>query len=72
MKSRPFPLNGGYLPLTDVARAVLRTGFRGWFSTELFDAGPEGRGFMAEKDFGTFCEGAVGNYRRLLDECADS
>ena len=29
---RPYPFNGGYVPVTQVAKAVLRTGFTGWFS----------------------------------------
>ncbi|EAS28274.3 3-dehydroshikimate dehydratase [Coccidioides immitis RS] len=35
---RPLPYEGGYLPVEDVARAVLRTGFRGVFSVEVCDA----------------------------------
>jgi sugar phosphate isomerase/epimerase len=41
---RPMPYGGGYLPIEDVAKAVLKTGFRGWFSMEIFDGGPEGKG----------------------------
>jgi sugar phosphate isomerase/epimerase len=33
---RPLPYAGGYLPVADVTRAVLQTGFRGWFSMEVF------------------------------------
>lgn len=72
MKYRPRPFNGGYLPVVDVAKAVLATGFRGWFSMEIFDAGPQGKAFTVPKDFGTFCKGAMESHRRLLDECADS
>lgn len=72
MRFRPYPYNGGYLPVADVARAVLQTGFRGWFSTEVFDAGPQGEGFTKSRDFGKFCEGAMENYGRLLDECVGS
>ncbi|KAL2370185.1 hypothetical protein RJ035_004251 [Blastomyces gilchristii] len=39
---RPFPYHGGYLPIEDVTRAVLETGFRGWFSMEVFDGGLRG------------------------------
>jgi hypothetical protein len=35
---RPLPFDGGYLPVVEVTRAVLGTGFRGWFSVEIFDA----------------------------------
>ena len=43
---RPLPFQGGYLPVVEVAKAVLGTGYRGWFSTEVFD-GKE-NGDMAE------------------------
>lgn len=35
---------GAYLPTTEMAKVVARTGFRGWFSAEIFDGGPEGKG----------------------------
>ena len=35
---RPLPYDGGYLPVAEVVSAVLRTGFRGWLSTEVFDS----------------------------------
>jgi len=39
---RPLPYDGGYLPVEDFTRAVLGTGFRGWFSMEVFDGqGPQ-------------------------------
>lgn len=34
---RPILYDGGYLPIEDFARAVLKTGFRGWLSMEVFD-----------------------------------
>lgn len=34
---RPLPCNGGYLPVQEYLDAVLRTGFRGWLSVEVFD-----------------------------------
>ncbi|KAK4180242.1 xylose isomerase-like protein [Triangularia setosa] len=34
---RPLPYDGGYLPITEFAEAVLKTGFRGWVSVEVFD-----------------------------------
>lgn len=39
---RRRPYDGGYLPVADVARAALKSGFRGWFSVEIFDGGPTG------------------------------
>lgn len=47
---RPLPYDGGYLPIEAVARAVLKTGFRGWFSMEVFDGGPDGRGKQYDPD----------------------
>ncbi|KAL4908697.1 hypothetical protein BDW74DRAFT_165496 [Aspergillus multicolor] len=41
---RPMPYDGGYLPIEAVGRAVLKTGFRGWFSVEIFDGGKDGGG----------------------------
>ncbi|MCJ1386438.1 hypothetical protein MMC17_009564 [Xylographa soralifera] len=39
---RPLPFQGGYLPVVEVARAVLKTGYRSWFSTEVFDGKEKG------------------------------
>ena len=36
---RPLPFDGGYLPVQDFLDAVLRTGYRGWLSMEVFDSG---------------------------------
>lgn len=47
---RPAPFRGGYLPVGEVVKAVLGTGFRGWLSYEVFDAGPDGRGREYEMD----------------------
>ncbi|KAL2814345.1 xylose isomerase-like protein [Aspergillus granulosus] len=41
---RPMPYAGGYLPIEAVGAAVLKTGFRGWFSMEVFDGGEDGKG----------------------------
>ena len=68
---RPYPFNGGYLPVTQVAKAVLGTGFRGWFSMEVFDGGPQGKKFTEKERFEEFTRGAMGSHKRLLDECAD-
>lgn len=66
---RPMPYDGGYLPIEDVAKAVLKTGFRGWFSMEIFDAGPEGKGKKYELD--DFAKKAMDNMQKLLKACAD-
>jgi len=38
---RPLPFSGGYLPIQDFFDSVLRTGFRGWLSVEVFDSEPK-------------------------------
>lgn len=65
---RPLPYNGGYLPVADVARAVLKTGFRGWFSYEVFDAGADGKG--KDIDIVAYAQSASSAHRKLLAECA--
>jgi sugar phosphate isomerase/epimerase len=65
---RPLPYNGGYLPVVDVARAVLRTGFRGWFSYEVFDGGAEGKG--KDADIVAYARAAKNVQGRLLEESA--
>ena len=47
---RPAPgAPGGYLPVVEMAKALVETGFRGWFSLEIFNGGPEGKG-RAKRD----------------------
>lgn len=65
---RPLPYNGGYLPVVDVARAVLKTGFRGWFSYEVFDGGAQGEG--KDVDLTAYARSAKNVQARLLMECA--
>ncbi|KAJ5090093.1 hypothetical protein N7532_008777 [Penicillium argentinense] len=67
---RPMPYDGGYLPIEDVAKAVLKTGFRGWFSMEIFDGGPDGKGRTYE--MGAFARQAMANMQKLLKNCANS
>lgn len=77
---RPYPFNGGFLPVVQVAKAVLGTGFRGWFSMEVFDSGHNAkagpgtgqREGMGEDEMVAFCNGAMESHRRLLESCADS
>lgn len=64
---RPMPYDGGYLPIADVARTVLKTGFRGWFSMEIFDAGPQGKGKKYEME--PFAKKAMENMQKLLHNC---
>ena len=64
---RPLPYEG-YLPVVDVARAVLKTGFRGWFSYEVFDFPPWKQGI---RDLDAYAEQAFDCQRRLIQDCAD-
>lgn len=61
---RPMPYDGGYLPVEEVARAVLQTGFRGWVSMEIFDGGPDGRG--RKYDVFEYAKQSMQHMQRLL------
>ncbi|KAJ9663443.1 hypothetical protein H2201_005651 [Coniosporium apollinis] len=63
------PFQGGYLPVVDVTRAVLRTGFRDWFSYEVFDSGPDGKG--KEYDLMEYAQTAFDCQKKLLEACAE-
>ena len=65
---RLLPNDGGYLPVNDFFRAVLRTGFRGWLSMEPFD------GKAAEKydEMEPYARKAKSALRRLLEEADTS
>ncbi|KAJ8604640.1 hypothetical protein MRB53_041738 [Persea americana] len=65
---RPVPFAGGYLPVTRVAQAVLKTGFRGWFSYEVFDSGPDGNG--KEYELKAFAQEAAASHEKLMAACA--
>lgn len=71
MALRPPPFQGGYLPVTIVAKAVLRTGFRGWFSMEVFDGGKDGQGREWEKDgeLDRYAKGAMESHQTLIHNC---
>lgn len=77
---KPYPFNGGFLPVVQATKAVLGTGFRGWFSMEVFDSGADGKAApetgqregMSEGETVDFCKSAMGSHRQLLEECADS
>lgn len=68
---RPYPFNGGYLPVVDVAKAVLATGIRCWFSTEVSDRGAGGRGGI-KYDFTESTKGVMASHKKLLDACANN
>ncbi|KAI0204063.1 3-dehydroshikimate dehydratase [Astrocystis sublimbata] len=61
---RPLPFDGGYLPVRDFLNAVLKTGFRGWLSVEVFD----GRGKEKYDDMGEYSAKAMTSLRKLLNE----
>ena len=67
---RPVPFSGGYLPVVDVTKAVLKTGFRGWFSMEVFDGGPDGSS-QEWSDMPGYTKKAMVSHERLLDEAAE-
>lgn len=64
---RPLPYDGGYLPIADFTRAVLETGFRGWFSVEVFDGQFEKK---YEDNLGMFADKARDSTRKLIKEAA--
>jgi sugar phosphate isomerase/epimerase len=66
---RPLPFNGGYLPVVQVTKAILKTGFRGWFSYEVFDSSPEGNG--RDYDLDEYAMSAAECHARLMWECAE-
>lgn len=65
---RPLPFQG-YLPVVEVAKAVLKTGFRGWFSYEIFDGGEDGTG--KEYELEPFAQDAMDTQKKLLEACAE-
>ncbi|RAL17325.1 sugar phosphate isomerase/epimerase family protein [Aspergillus homomorphus CBS 101889] len=60
---RPLPYGGGYLPIEEVGRAVLGTGFRGWFSVEVFDG--ERRGVP----LGEYAKQGMESVTRFVQRC---
>ena len=62
---RPLPYDGGYLPVVDVTRAVLKTGYTGWFSTEVFDSRA---GEKFGDDMTAFAAKAMEAHVRLIQE----
>jgi sugar phosphate isomerase/epimerase len=66
--SRPLPFDG-YLPVVDFAKAVLRTGFRGWFSYEVFDGGHAGN--HHGQNMHDYVKIAVERQERLLAACVE-
>lgn len=67
---RPMPFDGGYLPIVSMTKAVLETGFRGCYSMEVFDGGPNGEG--KTKDAKAYTAKAMESLERLVEEAAKS
>jgi sugar phosphate isomerase/epimerase len=62
---RPLPFDGGHLPVVESTKVVLGTGFRGWFSIEVFD------GQMQKKhgdDMAGYAKNAMAAHERLVKE----
>ncbi|GME24615.1 hypothetical protein GTA08_BOTSDO02793 [Neofusicoccum parvum] len=66
---RPLPFDGGYLPVAEVTQAILKTGFRSWFSYEAFDGGPEGKG--RDYDLHEYARKAMDSHKKLLQACVE-
>ncbi|KAL3471539.1 xylose isomerase-like protein [Aspergillus californicus] len=66
---RPMPYDGGYLPIEAFGRAVLKTGFRGWFSMEIFDEGVDGKG--RDVDLGEFAGRAGSSMQSFIGNCLE-
>ncbi|KAM0514843.1 hypothetical protein ACHAPE_006518 [Trichoderma viride] len=58
---RPLPFDGGYLPIQGFLNSVLRTGFRGWLSVEVFDSKPKEKMSMEE-----YLKAAMQSLTRML------
>ena len=70
MAYRPMPFDGGYLPTVAMMSAILRTGFRGCFSMEVFDGGVDGKG--KAKDPAKYTSQALQSLHRLIAESESS
>ena len=64
---RPLTFHGGYLPIVPFTKAVLQTGFRGWFSMEVFDGGKDGK-TKTSSDLKMYAKEAMESYKRLIRE----
>ena len=67
---RPLPFQEGYLPVVEFTKAVLKTGFRGWFSYEVFDGGLEGKG--RDYELGPYAKEAMDTQKKLLEACVEA
>ncbi|KAH8173885.1 xylose isomerase-like TIM barrel domain-containing protein [Sarocladium implicatum] len=61
---RPLPCAGGYLPVAEFLKAVLKTGFKSWLSMEVFDSTDAGDRNAAE-----YADRAMMSLKKLVAEC---
>ena len=64
---RLVPFDGGCLPVIDVAKVVLETGFRGSFSMEIFEGGPDGQS-QGWKDVPVYTKKTMKSHEQLLQK----
>lgn len=68
---RSLPFSGGYLPIVDVVKAVLKTGFRDWISYEVSDGGSNGH--FKYYDLHAFAEAIVNRHYLMANSlCAEN
>ncbi len=58
--------------MEDFTKAVLKTGFRGWFSYEIFDEGKDGNGRPDADDLEAWAENAKRCQERLMNACVEN
>jgi sugar phosphate isomerase/epimerase len=70
---RPLPFDSGYLPVVQVTKAILNTGYRDWFSTEVFDGGKDGKGKAEseEADLKAVARYAMNAHVKLMNASAE-
>lgn len=69
--SRPVPYKNGYLPVLPMVEAVLKIGFRGWFSVEVFLEEEHSKEWKSGLLEGWAKEG-INSIRRLLREAIEN
>lgn len=69
---RPMPFHGGYLPIVEVTKAVLKTGFRGWFSMEIFDGQDHPSKPDMDHDIEGYAKEAMRSHNELVQQALAS
>lgn len=64
---RPLPYKNGYLPVEEMVKAVAETGWRGWFSVEVFEErhGEEWKEGLEE----SWAKEAMDSVKNLVKKC---